>query len=143
MRVYLDTNILAFLVGQDKGESISRDVMELLQDYEVVLLSSAVCFQELVHLVQIGKLRRPDCRDVGKAAAEALQVLEDYGIKMMPVSEKHIRRLVELPLYEDNRDPNDRLIIAQAICDRIPLVSSDQKFVRYGRYGLELIFNRR
>ena len=57
MRVYLDTNILAFLVGQDKGESISRDVMELLQDYEVVLLSSAVCFQELVHLVQIGKLR--------------------------------------------------------------------------------------
>ena len=125
MRVYLDTNILAFLVGQDKGESISRDVMELLQDYEVVLLSSAVCFQELVHLVQIGKLRRPDCRDVGKAAAEALQVLEDYGIKMMPVSEKH------------------RLIIAQAICDRIPLVSSDQKFVRYGRYGLELIFNRR
>lgn len=61
--------------------------MELLQDYEVVLLSSAVCFQELVHLVQIGKLRRPDCRDVGKAAAEALQVLEDYGIKMMPVSE--------------------------------------------------------
>lgn len=54
MRVYLDTNILAFLVGQDKGESISRDVMELLQDYEVVLLSSAVCFQELVHLVQIG-----------------------------------------------------------------------------------------
>ena len=137
MRVYLDTNILAFLVGQDKGESISRDVMELLQDYEVVLLSSAVCFQELVHLVQIGKLRRPDCRDVGKAAAEALQVLEDYGIK------KHIRRLVELPLYEDHRDPNDRLIIAQAICDRIPLVSSDQKFVRYGRYGLELIFNRR
>ena len=97
----------------------------------------------LVHLVQIGKLRRPDCRDVGKAAAEALQVLEDYGIKMMPVSEKHIRRLVELPLYEDHRDPNDRLIIAQAICDRIPLVSSDQKFVRYGRYGLELIFNRR
>lgn len=66
MRVYLDTNILAFLVGQDKGESISRDVMELLQDYEVVLLSSAVCFQELVHLVQIGKLRRPDCRDVGR-----------------------------------------------------------------------------
>ena len=46
MRVYLDTNILAFLVGQDKGESISRDVMELLQDYEVVLLSRAECLQE-------------------------------------------------------------------------------------------------
>ena len=36
MRVYLDTNILAFLVGQDKGESISRDVMELLQGRAIV-----------------------------------------------------------------------------------------------------------
>ena len=74
---------------------------------------------------------------------EALQRLEDYGITMSPVSEKHIKELVALPFYDDHRDPNDRLIIAQAISDRIPLISSDRKFSRYERYGLEFIFNER
>ena len=36
-----------------------------------------------------------------------------------------------------------RLIVAQAISDRIPLVSSDGKFTRYERYGLDFIQNRR
>lgn len=46
-------------------------------------------------------------------------------------------------LYDDHRDPNDRLIIAQAISDQIPLISSDRKFSRYERYGLDFIFNER
>ena len=39
--------------------------------------------------------------------------------------------------------PNDRLIIAQAISDKIALVSSDRKFYMYEKYGLEFVFNRR
>ena len=143
MRVYLDTNILAFLVGQDCGGSISEDVLSLIQDYEVALLSSSVCFLELVHFVQIGKLRRPGIKDIRKASLDALDVLDDYGITMVPVSGKHVRELVNLPFYDDHRDPNDRLIIAQAISDRIPLISSDRKFSRYVKYGLDFIQNER
>lgn len=54
MRVYLDTNILAFMVGQDQRCSISNDVDELIDSYDTLLLSSSVCFAELVHLIQIG-----------------------------------------------------------------------------------------
>ena len=43
----------------------------------------------------------------------------------------------------DHRDPNDRLIIAQAISDRATLISSDRKFDRYERYGLQFMFNKR
>lgn len=56
---------------------------------------------------------------------------------------KHIDTLAALPIYDDHRDPNDRMIIAQAISDKIPLVSSDRKFIRYERYGLDFIFNER
>lgn len=48
-----------------------------------------------------------------------------------------------LPLYDDHRDPADRLIIAQAIADRVALVSSDRKFSRYGRHGLHFVYNER
>lgn len=50
MRVYLDTNILAFIVGQDRGSSISDDVKGIIKDYESLLLSSCVCYGELMHL---------------------------------------------------------------------------------------------
>lgn len=35
------------------------------------------------------------------------------------------------------------LIIAQAMTDKTPLVSSDRKFAIYQKYGLELIFNKK
>ena len=78
-----------------------------------------------------------------RAADMALQRLGELGVCMVATSEAHIKTLIDLPFYEDHRDPNDRLIVAQAITDRLPLVSSDRKFSRYERYGLDFIFNER
>ena len=143
MRVYLDTNILAFMVGQDRWTSIGDDVRGVIKDYDTLLLSSSVCFAELVHLIQIGKVRIPGQKDVRKASVLALKRLEELGVSMVPTTMEHIKSLMELPLYDDHRDPNDRLIIAQAMSDRVTLISSDRKFVRYGRYGFDFIFNER
>lgn len=143
MRVYLDTNILAFIVGQDRGSSISDDVKGIIKDYESLLLSSCVCYGELMHLIQIGKVHVPGCKDIRRATDEALRRLDEIGVSMVPVTMNHIRTFIDLPLYDDHRDPNDRLIVTQAISDRIPLVSSDGKFTRYERYGLDFIQNRR
>ena len=112
-------------------------------DYGNVLYTSTVCVAELVHLIQIGKVCMPGCKDIREAARVALRNLEELGITVVQVVQKHIVALAELPLFDDHRDPNDRLIIAQAIADRVPLISSDRKFSRYGRYGLDFIFNER
>lgn len=143
MRIYLDTNILAFIVGKDRGESIGNDVKELIFDYETSLLTSSVCVSELIHLIQIGKVRIPKFNDIRTSAKAAIKHLNEIGIKMVATMPKHIDTLVDLPFYDDHRDPNDRLIIAQAISDQIPLVSSDRKFSKYERYGLDFIFNER
>ena len=73
----------------------------------------------------------------------AMRRLDELGVCMVATSEAYIKTLIDLPFYEDHRDPNDRLIVAQAITDRLPLVSSDRKFSRYERYGLDFIFNER
>ena len=78
-----------------------------------------------------------------RAADMEMRKLDELGVCMVATSEAHIKTLIDLPFYEDHRDPNDRLIVAQAITDRLPLVSSDRKFSRYERYGLDFIFNER
>lgn len=143
MRVYLDTNILAFIVGMDKGNSINADIRAIIKDYDTTLLSSNVCALELLHLIQIGKISVPNNKDIRKASVAAFNALEQIGVTFVPFNEKHIKEMIDLPLYDDHRDPNDRMVIAQSISDRIPLISSDRKFSRYERYGLDFIFNDR
>lgn len=141
MRAYLDTNILVFLITERKDE-ICPMVQEILSGYGNMLLTGTVCVHELIHLYQIGKL--PFRKGTGAPAmTKVLYWLGEMGIEVVPTSVHHLQRYSELPLYDDHRDPNDRLIIAQAIADRIPLVSSDRKFAKYGRHGLSFIFNER
>lgn len=141
MRLYLDTNILVFLATGEEDE-INADVEELLNDYENHLLTSTVCVHELIHLFQIGKIHTSRNGRISDAS-EFESWLSDMGIEVIPVTMKNLKEYAKLPMLGDHRDPNDRLIIAQAISDRVPLISSDRKFAQYARYGLDFIFNER
>jgi PIN domain nuclease of toxin-antitoxin system len=140
MRVYLDTNVLAFLL-LGNGQ-LSEDTQAILDDYDNVLMSSVICVDELIHLCQIGKIPISKKSPI-KSPSDITEWLDVNGIQIVGVGKKHLDEVSCLHLYEDHRDPNDRLIIAQAISDRIPLVSSDRKFERYKKFGLDFIFNER
>lgn len=141
MRYYLDTNILAFLITGQRDE-INRDVKESVFDYENRMMTSSVCVHELIHLYQIDKL--PFKKGVKPPSPpDVLAWLEDLGIEVVLANKRHLQCFSELPMQADHRDPNDRLIIAQAIADHIPLISSDRKFEWYKKHGLEFIFNER
>ncbi len=141
MRYYLDTNILVFLITEHK-EEIGTEVEREMSDYENRFMTSSVCVHELIHLYQIGKLtfRRGTH---APSTPEVLSWLDDMGIEVVAVNKRHLQCFSELPIHPDHRDPNDRLIIAQAIADKITLVSSDRKFDWYRRHGLEFVFNER
>lgn len=141
MRYYLDTNILVFLITGQRDE-IHPDVAEKIFDYANQMLTSSVCVHELVHLNQIGKFE-PYKRVSVPSPPEVLAWLNEINIEVVTVSKRHIQCFSELPMQPEHRDPNDRIVIAQAIADRIPLVSSDRKFDWYKRHGLEFVFNDR
>lgn len=142
MRLYLDTNILTyFLYNRDE---LSEDSNMMLFDYDNIMLVSSVCVHELIHLVQIGKVQEVENGRRKVITPETIVYsIEDAGIEIVPVVRQHLSMLAGLVLYDDHHDPNDCLIIAQAISDRVPLISSDRKFSRYERYGLNFIFNER
>ena len=141
MRLYLDTNILVFLLS-DRA-SLDNDVLEALFDYSNTFHTSTVCVQELIHLSQIGKVSWKKHDGKPFDAEDVLSSLQEMSIDIKPISEKHLAQYAALPLIRDHRDPFDRLIIAQAVSDRATLVSSDLKFKWYEKYGLSFIQNKR
>lgn len=143
MRYYLDTNILVSIVrGEGVGE-LTRDVSSLLSDSENMMYTSTVCVQELIHIIQIGKLRRKKNDNVYRMALEAYDQIVCRDIRIQPLTTYHFRAYAALPMVGDHRDPFDRLIIAQAIADRITLISSDVRFEAYRPHGLDFIYNER
>lgn len=141
MRYYVDTNILVFLF-QKRMDEISNDVQEMIDDYSNRILTSSVCVQELIHLCQIGKVDS-NKKEPFADARNVIPWLMDMGIEVVTVSTRHLSQFSLLPFMDGHRDPNDRLIISQAISDKIPLVSSDRKFEWYRKYGLDFMFNER
>ena len=89
-------------------------------------MTSSVCVHELIHLYQIGKLPFKKGANAPKSS-EVLEWLDEMGIEVVLADKRHLQCYSELALY----------------ADRIPLVNSDRKFSRYGRYGLDFIYNER
>lgn len=141
MRYYLDTNIIVFLYT-NHFDDISSHVGNLIGDCSNTLYTSSVCIMELIHLGQIGKLFHKQ-KMHQSMLDDVFKWLTEQDIKIVPPNESHLKVMALLPFYEDHRDPCDRIIISQAINDRIALISSDHKFERYERSGLEFIFNER
>jgi PIN domain nuclease of toxin-antitoxin system len=56
--------------------------------------------------------------------------LSANAIRLLDIKLFHLKILQTLPFY--HRDPFDRLIIAQALSEQLPIVSSDANFDRYG-----------
>lgn len=141
MRYYLDTNILVYLL-EDKVDELSSDTIRIFGDYQNILLTSTVCVKELIHLCQTGKVGSKK-KGRGINVGDVLSAVQNMNIRIEPVNTYHLGEYAGLPFHGDHSDPDDRLIIAQAISDRIPLVSSDRKFHYYEEDGLDLVFNRR
>jgi PIN domain nuclease of toxin-antitoxin system len=68
----------------------------------------------------------------GKLALSAVilhKAMEDLGVRILPYRADHAFRMFGLPRHHG--DPFDRQIIAQALCERVSIVTPDGKFSQY------------
>ena len=135
MRYLLDTNIFIDYV---KDEDISDDILELIGNYENLIYVSSESLKEYLHLVQASKvIPKKEYR-----LFELFDLLENtFGFHVKYVTKEHLQTFGTLDRVEGHNDPSDRLIIAQALTENMPVISSDTKFPKYRKQGLDLIFN--
>ena len=56
--------------------------------------------------------------------------LKQNGFLVLPVLPTHTARLIGLPFH--HKDPFDRLLVAQASTEHVPIVSADAQLDAYG-----------
>jgi len=137
MRYLIDTNILLRFVNEP--DAISNDVTDIIADPENLIYVSSVSIQEIFMLMQEKKLKVKQWQNPVDVIGYIRQELF-FAIKY--VQEEHLITFAKLIPVENHNDPFDRMIIAQAITENIPLISSDTKFSKYVKFGLEFIPNR-
>jgi PIN domain nuclease of toxin-antitoxin system len=121
VRLLLDTSVLIFAV--DEPERLSKRAVAALQNPENILELSAISLVEIAIKTSLGKL--------SLSAETAQQALDDLDVRVLPFTGQHALSLFELPRYHG--DPFDRQIIAQALVEGIPVMTSDEKFRLYKR----------
>ena len=65
--------------------------------------------------------------------AQLHQALLAQGLVELPIRPAHLSRVASLPWV--HKDPFDRLLVAQALEDKIGLLTIDATLRRYGRFG--------
>jgi PIN domain nuclease of toxin-antitoxin system len=136
MRYFLDTNILIFH-ALDNG-NLEKDVISILDDYENLIYVSSEVVKETMHLIRHEKI---DVKQ-WKHPNDVWKSINDWGFVIDYVKEEHIRTLGNLATAKDHKDPADHIIIAQAITNKMPIISSDSQFRHYKKHGLSLVCNK-
>jgi len=126
MRMLLDTQVLVHAYIGDVP--LPRKVYALLASPEALPLISAISIMEIAMKHDAGKLKM--------GAAETRQAIRDLRLQLIPFGLDHALSLYGLPQH--HRDPFDRMLIATALAEQIPLIGSDRQFKKYK--GLKVIW---
>ena len=135
MRYLLDTNILIF--HAQNGENLDKNVACILDSYENIIYVSSEVIKETMHLIRHKKL---DVKQ-WKNPNDIWKSIDEWGFVIDYVKKEHIQTLGNLVTAKDHKDPTDHIIIAQAITNKMPIISSDGQFRHYKGQGLDLVFN--
>jgi PIN domain nuclease of toxin-antitoxin system len=118
-RLLLDTHVVLSAVG--KVAALSPTARTLLEDPENEPLVSIASLWEIAIKRSLGKL---------EVADELPSTIDATGFDRLGIEREHAWVVRSLPHH--HRDPFDRLLIAQALTERLPLVSSDAQLDAYG-----------
>lgn len=122
VRALLDTHALIWFAFDDS--KLSRRARSVLLDLENEILVSATSAWELTTKVRVGKLPI-----ASRFAVEFREKVRNLGFQELAITVEHGQRAGLLP--GEHRDPFDRMLMAQAISENIPIVSNEQVFDEY------------
>ncbi|MBY0513488.1 MAG: type II toxin-antitoxin system VapC family toxin [Gemmataceae bacterium] len=122
MRALLDTHAFLWFVLDDP--QLSGAAKALVEDPANDVEVSPASYWEIAIKIRLGKYTLPQPY---QTFMETQLVVNDFRI--LHVEPKHTALLTTLDLH--HKDPFDRLLIAQAVAEQIPIVSGDVVFDQY------------
>jgi PIN domain nuclease of toxin-antitoxin system len=122
MSVLLDTHVLLWFLADDSR--LSAQAAALIEDESVDITVSVASLWEIALKITAGRFGgTPDL------LANVNEFIGQLRIRLLAVERDHVLRTVELPKH--HVDPFDRLLVAQAQMERIPILTSDPLIRKY------------
>ena len=125
MKVLLDTNAFLRILNGDK---LPRNAQKALDQAGTELILSIVSGWEIV--------MKPA---LNLTAAEVESRIGMMGAAVLPIQFRHLEMYSRLPVKPEHKDPFDRMIIAQAMAEKMAVLTSDSRFEEYS--GLRVIWD--
>ena len=122
MRLLLDTHTFLWWISNDTR--LSSRAREIISNGNNELLLSAASGWEIAIKVRLGRLQLP--YEPERFIPEQLVI---NAIQSLPIKISHALHTYSLPIY--HRDPFDRIIIAQAQLEGLPILTSDPQIAKY------------
>jgi PIN domain nuclease of toxin-antitoxin system len=117
MSLLLDTHVVLWWLTDDP--TLADDVKTML-DHEPDIYVSPVTIWEVTIKQAIGKLQAP---------TDLPEQIRDSGFRELPIVARHAIAAGRLPPV--HRDPFDRMLVAQAQCEALTLVTRDAEIQKY------------
>ena len=122
MSLLLDTHVVLWWLTD--AHELDDEVKRQLDQEPAVYLSPATVW-EIAIKQSVGKLAEPE---------NLPEIVADAGFRHLPITDEHAVVAGRLPLL--HRDPFDRMLIAQARCEGLTLVTRDPLIHRYDNVAL-------
>jgi PIN domain nuclease of toxin-antitoxin system len=122
LRVLLDTHAFLWWVSDEKP--LPRKAAKLISDEGNIIFVSHATVWEMAIKAAIGKLTLPEA-----AGTFVQKQCKLNRFQLLPISLEAISMIETLPLHHN--DPFDRLLVAQCLDLKIPIISADAILTKY------------
>lgn len=125
MRLLLDTHVALWAMMD--GPRLSANARSLLVEPDAEPVVSVVSLWEIGIKFALGPQRR---NPMPHSAREAHRLFAGAGYRILPMTAAHTAAIDDLPPHHG--DPFDRMLVAQATCESIRLLTADKRLAAYG-----------
>ena len=132
MNFLIDTH--TFLWSVMDPDRLGTKARDILQETDQRIFVSVISLWEISLKVALGKLSL-----INILPEQLLESANQLNFETLPLSASEAATFYKLPKI-GHKDPFDRLIIWQAIQNKMPLISKDKSFTEYKISGLKLIW---
>jgi PIN domain nuclease of toxin-antitoxin system len=119
MSYLIDTHILLWWIFNDP--KLNNDCREIISNPDNTIIVSSASAWEIATKFRIGKL--PEAKQI---VEQYSQILRQEKFSELAIATNHALRAGTLPIA--HRDPFDRMIMAQAEIENLPVITYDAAF---------------
>jgi len=121
MKYLLDTQALIWFINADA--KLSEKAKEIIENQDNTLFISIISFWEMAIKLKKGKL------NLAVPLQSIIESIETSEMQILPILSETTLILEKLEEY--HKDPFDRMLIAQAMLEKTPIISVDENFKFY------------